>query len=216
MITAGQRKEGVLQRYLDDLARNPQRRNHLELGNLEQNRKQRNPMDAQPFVASLPRAPTDNLRCLEDEIGRSCPMCFHSYNMGTTPSSKSTSTVSTQRTPQRQNGGWRCSHRAIYNSLVVAFRSIIRAIDSRSTIQGKTAWKVKDIIETQLILPCNHTVGATCIRKWHENADTYPMCRAQLITNSSRALKRHLDTNSYFLILLQPLGADFGPLDFCS
>lgn len=96
MTTIGQRQEGVLQRYLDGLARNHQRRNYLELDNLEQNRKQRHPMDVQPFVASLPRAPTDYLLFLEDEIDRSCPMCFHSYDMGTMPSGMSTSTVSTQ------------------------------------------------------------------------------------------------------------------------
>lgn len=113
MITAGQRKEGVLQRYLDDLARNPQRQNHLELDNIEQNRKQRHPMNAQPFVASLPRASTNYLRCLEDE---SCPMCFHSYDMGTTPSSKSTRTVphSEHHSGKTADGGL---HRGRYISL---------------------------------------------------------------------------------------------------
>lgn len=39
MATNGQRQEGVLERFLDDLARNQQRRNHLELDNLEPDRK---------------------------------------------------------------------------------------------------------------------------------------------------------------------------------
>lgn len=206
MATTGQRQEGVLQRYLDDLSRNQQRRNHLELDNLEQNRKQRHAMDVQLFVASLPRAPADYLRRLEDEIDRSCPMCFHSYDMGTSPSGSGTSTASTQRTPQRQNGVWRSSRRVIYNSLSVAFRSIIHAIDGRSTVQGKTAWEeVKENIETPVILPCNHIVGATCISKWLKNADTCPMCRAQLGIHSSRVLQRRSDTSSYFPILLQRL-----------
>lgn len=82
----------------------------------------------------------------------------------------------------------------------------MRAIDGRSTVQGKTAWKkAKENIETPVILPCNHIVGATCISKWLENADTCPMCRAQLVINSSRVLQRHSDISSYFLILLQRL-----------
>lgn len=206
MATTGQRQEGVLQRYLDNLARNQQRRNHLEPDNLEQNRKQRHAMDVRLFVASLPRAPTDYLRRLEDEIDRSCPMCFHSYDMGTLPIGSSTSTASTQRIAQRQNGGWRSSQRVLYNSPSVAFRSIIRAIDGRSTVQEKTSWKeVKGNIETPVILPCNHIVGAKCISKWFENADTCPMCRAQLVIHSSRVLQRHSDTISYFPILLQRL-----------
>lgn len=206
MATTGQRQEGALQRYLDDLARNQQRGNHLELDNLEQNRNRRHAMDVQLFVASLPRAPTDYLRCLEDEIDRSCPMCFHSYDMGTLPGASSTSTASTKRTPQRQIGGWRSSQRVIYNSLSVAFRSIIRAIDGRSTFQRNTAWEeAKGNIETPVILLCNHIVGATCIGKWLENADTCPMCRAQLGIYYSRVLQRQSDTSSYFPILLQRL-----------
>lgn len=206
MATTGQRREGVLERYLDELARNQQRRNRLELENVEQDRKQRHTMNVQLFVASLPRVPTDYLRRLEDEIDRTCSMCFQSYEMGIPPSGSNTSTASTQRTLQWQNGGWRSSRRVIYNSLSVAFRSIICAIDSRSTVQGKTAWKeVKGNIETPVILPCNHIVGATCISKWLENADTCPMCRAQFDIHSSRVLQRQSDTSSYFPILLHRL-----------
>lgn len=206
MATTGQRQEGVLERYLEDLARNQQRRNYLELDNLEQDRKQRNAMDEQLFIASLPRVPADYLRRLEDEIDRSCPMCFYSYDMGTSPNGSRFSAASTQRTNQRQNGGWWSSRRVIYYSLSVAFRSFICSIDGRSTVQGKTALKeAEGNIETPVILPCNHIVGATCISKWLENADTCPMCRAQLDIHSSLVLQRQSDTGSYFLILLQRL-----------
>lgn len=94
----------------------------------------------------------------------------------------------------------------IYNSLSEAFQSITCAIDGRSTVQGKTALKeVRENIEAPVILPCNHIVGATCISKWLENADTCPMCRAQLDVHSSRVLQRQSDTSSYFLVILQRL-----------
>lgn len=79
MAVSGRRQEGVLERYLDDLARDQQRRNQLERDNLEQERKQRHAMDVQLFMASLPRVPAVYLRRLEEESDRSCPICFHHF-----------------------------------------------------------------------------------------------------------------------------------------
>lgn len=206
MATSGQRQEGVLERYLGELARDQQRQNQLERDNLEQEKKQRHAMDVQLFMASLPRVPADYLRRLEDESDRSCPICFQPYEMGTLPSGSSTSTASTQRTPRRQDGGWRSSQKMIYNSLSVAFRSMIRTIAGGSAIQRKSVLKqLKGNIETPVILPCNHIVGATCISKWLGESDTCPMCRAQLGIHSSRVPLRQPDTSSYFPVLLQRL-----------
>lgn len=163
-------------------------------------------MDVQLFMASLPRVPADYLRRLEEESDRSCPICFHHYEMGTLPSGSSTSTASTQRTPRRQDGGWRSSQRMIYNSLSIAFRSMIRAIDGGSAIQRKSVLKqLKGNTETPVILPCNHIVGATCISKWLGESGTCPVCRAQLGIHSSRVPLREPDTSSYFPVLLQRL-----------
>lgn len=179
MATNGQSQDGVLERYLGDLAREQQRRNQLGRDNLEQERMLRHAMEVQLFMTSLSRVPADYLRRLEDESDRSCPICFEPYDMDTLPSGSSTSTASTQRTPRRQNGGWRSSQRMIYHSLSAAFRSIIRAIDDGSVIQRNPAlMQPKGNIETPVILPCNHIVGVTCISKWLRESDTCSMCRA--------------------------------------
>lgn len=206
MATNGQRQDGVLERYLDGLARDQQRRNQLGRDNLEEERKQRHAMDVQLFMASLPRVPTDYLRRLEDGSDRTCPICFDPYDMGTLPSGTSTSTTSTKRTPRRQNVGWRSSQRMIFYSLSVAFRSIIRAVDGGSVIQRMSALKqLKGNIETPVMLPCNHIVGVTCISKWLGESDSCPMCRAQLGIDSSHVPLRQPDTSSYFPGLLQRL-----------